>query len=372
MKVKKYTAGSMPEAMKQIRKELGAEAVILQSRQVNKRKFLGLFKKPQIEVVAVKDPQPIAPKKQVSQKQEMRIKERKDNTNTNIVSPELQELRQVKKLLHQSAIHTLTYPFDYQSAYHYLLEQEVNQPLAKSLIESVMEKYSAKSQPTYQEIVKKVEEEIMERLQAVPFQGLTYNQKLVYFVGPTGVGKTTTIAKLAAESKLKDGKNVAFITADTYRIAAVEQLKTYADILSVPIEVVYSNDDMVKAIHKLSTYDIIFIDTAGRNFREDAYIKQLQEDVLINKEATMFLVLSLTAKSQDLLNIYDQFEPLPISQVIFTKLDETRQVGGMLNIIFKKSIGVGYITNGQDVPDDLVHPTPEFLSSSIMEHAYEN
>ncbi|API93903.1 flagellar biosynthesis protein FlhF [Virgibacillus pantothenticus] len=372
MKVKKYTAASMPEAMKQIRKELGNDAVILQSRQVKKRKFLGLLKKQQIEVVAVKDPQPIKPKKPLHHRdKEISVNETKVAANEANISPVLQELKQVKQLLHQSSIGMMNYPFDYQSAYQYLLTQEVDQQLAKSFIEAVMEKHGADQQPSYQVIIKDIEQEVTKRLQSVTFQGLTYRHKLVYFVGPTGVGKTTTIAKVAAQSKLQDRKSVAFITADTYRIAAVEQLKTYAEILDVPIEVVYTKTDLEQAIQKLSAYDVILIDTAGRNFREDAYIRQLQADVEVNTEAAMFLVLSLTAKPQDLVDIYNQFEPLPISRVIFTKIDETRQFGSMLNIILEKHVGVAYLTNGQDVPEDLIHPSAELLAANIMGNAYE-
>lgn len=371
MKVKKYIADSMPEAMKQIRKELGTEAVILQTRNIKRGRFFGLLKKQQIEVVAVKDPQPVVPKKQVVTEDKGLHKNQmvKPTENSNL----LKELEQVKQLLHQSAIETITYPADYQLVYHYLLDQEVEQQLAASIIEAVIEHQQNKQQMNRPFIVKQVEEEITKRLERVSFQGLTYKNKLVYFVGPTGVGKTTTIAKVAAKSKLEDRKRVALITADTYRIAAVEQLKTYADILQVPIEVVYTRADFEEAIKKFSAYDVVFIDTAGRNFREEMYVKQLQADIGIGRSegADTYLVLSLTAKPKDITDIFDRFKPLNITEVIFTKMDETSQFGSMLNIALRKNIGVAYISNGQDVPEHLLNPSSQLLATYVMRDAYE-
>src|SRR5690606_7134176 len=140
---------------------------------------------------------------------------------------------------------------------------------------------------------------------------------------PTGVGKTTTIAKVAAKLMLKKQKKVAFITTDTYRIAAIEQLKIYARILNIPVEVAYNVDDYKQAIQKLSNYDVILVDTAGRNFRNPVYIKQLKELMGNVDHIATYLVLSLTAKPKDLQDIFIQFEEIPLKEIIFTKLDET-------------------------------------------------
>src|SRR5699024_5525665 len=163
-------------------------------------------------------------------------------------------------------------------------------------------------------------------------------------VGPTGVGKTTTIAKVAAKLMLEDTKKIAFITTDTYRIAAIEQLKTYARILNIPVEVAYNVKDYQQALKKLEGYDLILVDTAGRNFRDAKYIRELQENTG-NSEVATYLVLSLTAKPKDLNDIYDQFYQIPLEAVIFTKLDETTQYGSMLNIAVTKEIGIAYVTD---------------------------
>src|SRR5690606_19114978 len=185
--------------------------------------------------------------------------------------------------------------------------------------------------------------------------------------GPTGVGKTTTIAKIAANSLLKEKKSVAFITADTYRIAAIEQLKTYAKILDVPLEVIYSTDDYKKALVKFANYERIFVDTAGRNFRQDHFVEELRELITTPRVPSQtFLVLALTAKATDIEDIYQQFKPLGIEQVIFTKLDETETYGSILNSAAKEKVGISYMTNGQNVPDDLLTPNENILSDLLL------
>ncbi|MDY0396381.1 hypothetical protein RWE15_21170 [Virgibacillus halophilus] len=186
------------------------------------------------------------------------------------------------------------------------------------------------------------------------------------FVGPTGVGKTTTLAKIAALEMTKHHQNVAFITTDTYRIAAVEQLKTYAKILDVPLEVAYSAEDYQQAMQKFADYDLIFVDTAGRNFLDATYLNELEQSIELTDNMQNYLVLSLTAKQSDLLLLLKQFEKVHIDGLIFTKLDETRHFGSLFTLPCKSGLGVAYLSNGQAVPDDLIEPNPEDISSFIM------
>ena len=159
---------------------------------------------------------------------------------------------------------------------------------------------------------------------------------------------------------------MAFITTDTYRIAAIEQLKTYARILNVPLEVAYNVDDYKAAIAKLSDYDVILVDTAGRNFRDSKYITQLTN--LIDEVPGIFtyLVLAITVKPKDLHDVFEQFKQIPLKEVIFTKVDETTQYGSMLSITLLNNIGIAYLTNGQDVPDDLIKPDPTSIGKLIV------
>jgi len=355
----------MPEAMNQIRKELGADAVILNSKEVEQGGFLGLFKKKNIEVVAALDPQPLNSKRSTI-KVEAASTYNRDTTrieNQNV----LREIKDLKKMLEiQSRQHKTEFPALYQVAFQHLLDQEVEAQLAIDLIESIINenKHSQGDSDNLNFIMKSLENEINTRLQTIKSYGITYDRKIIQFVGPTGVGKTTTIAKIAAKMILEEKKKIAFITADTYRIGAVDQLKTYARILDVPLEVVYTMDEYQTAIHKFDSYDVILVDTAGRNFRDMKYVEELKSMVDIKLVKT-YLVLSLTAKPKDITEIYDQFKHLSIDSVIFTKVDETRQYGSILNIVLGRNIGIACMTDGQDVPEDLLAAKPENISKLL-------
>lgn len=365
MKVKKYIAPTMPEAMQQIRKELGTDAVILHSKEVQAGGMLGLFKKRKIEVIAALDPQPQKPKREpvpepvVSQNAEAK----NDQTD-----PVIKEIKQLKKMMEwQRAGTKMEFPFEYQAVYQHLQDQEVSESLAATLVSEIIENHRRDGfTPEQAQIFQDTKEEIQKRIGDLPFHGITYEKKIIQVVGPTGVGKTTTLAKLAAVCTLHDNKKVAFITADTYRIAAIEQLKTYARILDVPIEVAYNRNDYQAAIAKFQEYDLIFVDTAGRNFRDKHYVEELNKTINFDEQVETYLVLSLTAKSNDILAIYEQFQHIPINSLIFTKIDETREYGSILNVLLRYGIGIAYLTNGQDVPDDLLAPSAEVISNLLV------
>ena len=177
--------------------------------------------------------------------------------------------------------------------------------------------------------------------------------KIVALVGPTGVGKTTTLAKIAAKFVLEKGVSAALITADTYRISAVEQLKTYSDILGLPIEIVYSPEALQQAIEKHSDKQLILIDTAGRSQYNEFQMKELMGLLKANKDIEKHLVLSSTTKNRDAEEILNRFMPCQPERVIFTKTDETSSLGLIMNLLYKKKIALSYVTNGQSVPDDI-------------------
>jgi len=176
--------------------------------------------------------------------------------------------------------------------------------------------------------------------------------KIVALVGPTGVGKTTTLAKIAAKFVLEKGVSAALIT-DTYRISAVEQLKTYSDILGLPIEIVYSPEALQQAIEKHSDKQLILIDTAGRSQYNEFQMKELMGLLKANKDIEKHLVLSSTTKNRDAEEILNRFMPCQPERVIFTKTDETSSLGLIMNLLYKKKIALSYVTNGQSVPDDI-------------------
>lgn len=180
--------------------------------------------------------------------------------------------------------------------------------------------------------------------------------KILFFVGPTGVGKTTTIAKIASKYKVEYDKKVAFITADTYRIAATEQLQVYANILDAPMAIVYSQAELNDSIAKFEDYDLVFVDTAGfshKNEKQRNDMKTLLGGVSEEYNKEVYLVLSATTKYMDLLDIVDSYREIADYKLIFTKLDETTTYGNLLNIKLYSGADLSYTTNGQNVPDDI-------------------
>lgn len=164
----------------------------------------------------------------------------------------------------------------------------------------------------------------------------------------------------------KHQRKVGFITSDTYRISAVEQLRTYATILNVPLEVVQSPGDVHRAIQRLEHCDLILMDTAGRNYRNELLVSELQSLLSPIKESETYLVLSMTSKSKDMLNITGHFSKFGLGKVVFTKMDETGSCGGMFNLLHHFPMQLAYITNGQNVPDDLLHPDTEMVTSMLL------
>ena len=179
--------------------------------------------------------------------------------------------------------------------------------------------------------------------------------RVIFFIGPT-VGKTTTIAKIASKYKMESNQKVAFITADTYRIAATEQLRVYANILDAPMSIVYSPDELNAAAAKIMDYDLIFVDTAGFSHKNETQredMKRLINGLAPEYDKEVYLVLSATTKYHDLLEIVDSYHEISAFKLIFTKLDETTAYGNILNIKLYSGADLSYVTNGQNVPADL-------------------
>ncbi|WP_442599517.1 flagellar biosynthesis protein FlhF [Neobacillus sp. D3-1R] len=386
MKVKKYVAANMPEVMKIIRAELGNDAVILNSKIVQTGGFLGFFKKKNIEVIAAIDPKPnqtsttrdqvnrplaqtithkpIEKDKEPTEYPEVKINHSK---NTDELLSEITELKSLMKNLASQQVKTAILPEPIQKIELHLQNQEMSSILIEKLVGKLLEKWFLEgANSSEKELIGWASEEISKEIMHLHYAGISFDKKYVNVVGPTGVGKTTTLAKMAAECVLKYKKKVAFITTDTYRIAAIDQLKTYAKILNVPIEVCYNIQDFHEATKKFQDYDVVLIDTAGRNFRNQQYVEDLKKIIDFQKDMESFLVLALTSKQKDMEDIFKQFSTVKIDRLIFTKVDETSVYGSMLNLIINCQLGVAYLTNGQDVPDDLITATPEAIANTIL------
>ena len=190
--------------------------------------------------------------------------------------------------------------------------------------------------------------------------------KVVALIGPTGVGKTTTLAKIAAKFVLEQGARVALITADTYRISAVEQLKTYSDILGLPLEIVYNPEALRNAIEKHKDKQLILIDTAGRSQYNEYQMKELSGLLSIDADIEKHLVMSATTKTSDGVELLENFSICQPDRVIFTKVDETGTHGIILNILHRRKVALSYITNGQSVPDDIEPASVERLAELLL------
>jgi flagellar biosynthesis protein FlhF len=189
---------------------------------------------------------------------------------------------------------------------------------------------------------------------------------LVALVGPTGVGKTTTIAKLAANFRLREQRRVGLITVDTYRIAAVEQLRTYADIIDLPMEVVATPREMHQAVARMADLDLILMDTAGRSPRDDVQIQELKGLLAEAAPDEVHLVLSSVASARCLANTAQQFAPVGTTALVLTKLDEAASLGNLLPLARSCGLPLSYLTNGQNVPDDIAAADAGRLARTIV------
>ncbi|MEK4110784.1 flagellar biosynthesis protein FlhF [Paenibacillus sp. DS2363] len=445
MRVKQYVVETMPEAMLQIRKDLGSDAVILSTKEIKVGGVMGMFRKKRIEVVAAVDkeenkqttkpvqnqftpvPRAFVPEAyRQTARSFVAASDESVTTNTadqsvqdqsaaapsvfesrnigsNIDSgsgssstdhkprpqgadfsgsttgpkptgsdlhqdklmTELQDLKQMVTRLSKQGTSADPVPEELHTIRERLTEQDVWPEVWESWFDSIQAKWSENGLKE-QDVEQIVKLEVMHFLEQRIEEGILPTTRIVYVAGPTGVGKTTTIAKLAAEQMFKKQRKVGFITSDTYRISAVEQLRTYASILNVPLEVVQSPGDTQRAISRLENCDLIFMDTAGRNYRNELLVSELQSLLAPVENSETFLVMSMTSKSADMVQITEHFSKYGLDKVIFTKMDETGSCGPLFNLLHRFPLKLAYVANGQNVPDDLLKPDADSLSKQLL------
>jgi len=256
---------------------------------------------------------------------------------------------------------------DHNQLYNFLLEQGVESRILNKFIKKINE--NPLGSDNYQEKLKLFLDNYFSESSEIR---LGDKQKVISFIGPTGVGKTTTLAKVAAEFALERDKKVALLTADTYRIAAVEQLRTYSNIIDIPFAVCYSSSKLEQMVKKqFKDCDLILIDTPGSSWKNDLQIGQLKEYTDREFIDEVHLLLSLNTKSSDLENIINTFNPLKPDKIILTKLDETTSYGDIINIKENYQLPYSYLTNGQDVPDDILTAESENIFQYLFGDIYE-
>ncbi len=252
--------------------------------------------------------------------------------------------------------------------YNTMIDNEVNEKYANQIIDE-LEKTGSPNMPFEMALANTYQKMILKFGNPVGITPATKGPKIVFFIGPTGVGKTTTIAKIASKFSVEGGRKVALLTADTYRIAAAEQLRTYANILEIPFRIVYSAEEVEQSLKDFKDYDYVMVDTAGHSHQNESQREAMNGfihsvDNLAEKE--VFLVLSATTKYRDLLSIADTYSRMTEYKLIFTKLDETTTLGNLLNIKLHTGAPLSYVTCGQNVPDDIENFNPQKTVKQLL------
>ncbi|MGO9470792.1 MAG: flagellar biosynthesis protein FlhF [Isosphaeraceae bacterium] len=378
MRSKTYRAKTMKEALTRVRRDLGGDAVILASREIRRRRLFGVGPRALVEVTATdtmppevgvgarSDPEPvgamIAPDTQIPAPTSAALQAR--------FGAELGRLHAMVETLsrHGRIDHLVPdLPIPLIPTYSQLIEADVSEILARRLIEHVAECLETDQLDDVESIHATLRDAIEQCIPiAPPIQAVAGTRRVVALVGPTGVGKTTTVAKLAANFKLTRGVRVGLVTVDTYRIAAVEQLRTYAEIIDLPLAVVNSPIEMPRAIDDLGAVDLIFIDTAGRSPRDEVKIRELGEFLLQGRPDEVHLVLSAVADERSLRAAIERFAPVQIDRLILTKLDEADSLGGFLAVLASSTRPLSYVTTGQAVPDDIEPADRKRLARLIL------
>lgn len=376
MRVRRFVGDNVAETMGKVKRELGSEAVILQTREFREGGFLGLFSKIKVEITAAIEETPVKQQKSapsnlggllqdVAASKDRPISDDKD-------SSELQaEIKTMRLLLEKMSKQMEgkgegDYPPVLQKWADHLLERGISNNLVSRLITHVQQTLSPDDWVDNSQVYARIEANVRQLCGQIGLiqPGLD-KPRIVALIGPTGVGKTTTIGKLAAGFSIVDKRKVALITVDTYRVAAVEQLKTFGEIIGVPVEVAMTPSGLSAALDLHADKELIFIDTAGRSPHHDLHMSELRAFLdKANPDFTM-LVMSASTQTADQSRIYQRFEDLT-THLIFTKLDETGSAGSILNLLSQTTLPTAYLTNGQNVPDDIEAATPYRLARHII------
>lgn len=419
MIVKKFQASTETEAIMKAKEELGSKAVVLNVKTMKQRGIFKVLKKDVVEITAALEEDEFM--NGINNRNQKALQEHSGN-KINLVADEKVEVKPETAVIEQKldSLHSLlqsqmnlgAFDSEFKNMnkgageekevrakdeetdaasnlgqqvakerenanvkflkliYKKLIDNEVDEKYADRIIGEIEGSLTKESNidsilaAVYQKIILKLGEPVGIKPGDKP--------KVVFFIGPTGVGKTTTIAKLASLFKLEDHARVAFVTSDTYRVAAVEQLNTYASILDSPISVVYSADELEAALKEYEDFDLILVDTAGRSHKCNDQMSELGDllermRLLADRfDVEKYLTLSVTTKYRDLINITERYKDVDDWSIIFTKLDETCCLGNILNIRLLTNAPLSYTTSGQNVPNDIEIINEQALAKQLL------
>lgn len=393
MIIKKFTAKTENEAIEAAKKELGDGVVVMNVKNVKRKGFLAFLKQPLVEVTVALEEEsekytaavsainsviassqnreaeqaksaPAVAAEPAVKKESSAIEEKLDSLQL-LLEQQLQKPEEDKedkdgKTEEEPKEETETDKF-MKLLHQTMLDNEVDEQYANEIIEEIGQ-LNKPNLPFDYALANIYQKMILKFGKPNGITPATNGIKMVFFIGPTGVGKTTTIAKIASKFRVDEKKKVALLTADTYRIAAAEQLRTYANILEVPFRVIYTVEELEKAMEDFKDYDYLLVDTAGHSHQNTTQKDNMSDfvhsvDDKVEKE--VYLVLSATTKYRDLISIADSYKEMADYKLIFTKLDETTTLGNLLNLRLYTGASLSYVTYGQNVPDDIEDFNPQ-------------
>ncbi len=398
MIIRKFTAGTEAEAILLAKEDLGKDAIVMNIKKNTPKGIYRLWRRPTVEVTAALDENIVyqdkkeelpkrnpniiyedkapsviyepsgaqgtvsgeakgsaAIEQKLDQLQDMLVSQMAERAGKQTAEEEKQEEESDSNIACMQLI------------YNQMIANEVDEQYANQVIGEIAHKL--KKDAGVSNILMSMYQKLVLKLGPVRMIELDeHRTKYIFFIGPTGVGKTTTIAKIASMLKMNEKKKVALMTADTYRIAAVEQLTTYANILDIPLRVIYSAEEVAEAREKIKDCDVVLVDTAGRSHKSREQRDDLAQllDTIPKDEREVYLVLSATTKYRDLLRITDIYSQVTDYSLVFTKLDETGSIGNILNLHMKTGAPLSYATFGQNVPDDISVIDPQSVAKQLL------
>lgn len=394
MIIKKFQAKTESEAVEAAKHALGDNVVIMNVKQLKRKGILAFFKAPLTEITVALEEQP---DKETVKKESGEASVVKPTVIAQMKKPDTEALEEKLDSLQSLLVQQMNKPEavreepsekeDIQEhkteevskeqkemerfirlLYNTMLDNEVDEKYANQIIEEV-EKLRKPNMPFDHVLAGIYQKMILKFAQPEGITPAEKEPKVVIFAGPTGVGKTTTIAKIASQFCVEQKKKVALLTTDTFRIAAAEQLRIYANILEVPFRIIYTTEEIEQAIKDFSEYDYLFVDTSGhshQNKEQQKNVEKLIDFVGKHAEGQVFLVLSATTKYKDLINIVDSYQGIADFGIIFTKLDETSTLGNLLNIKLYTGAPLAYVTCGQNVPEDIEVFNPQRTVKKLL------
>jgi flagellar biosynthesis protein FlhF len=400
MIIKKFQGKTKEDALEAAQKELGDGLVEMNVKTVKAKGILGWLKKTMVEVTVAKEEESEKYERMEAVKQEKQLQPTQKPAPPKDILPEKapdilkepqngleEKLDNLQNLIEKQLSKQETKQGDEENdedeeqdsadkgrinflklLYTKMTDNEIDEKYAHDIIEEIDK--NCKPDMNMDMMLSEIYQRMILKLgKPYVIEESSQGPKVVFFVGPTGVGKTTTIAKIASSYRVERKKKVALLTADTYRIAAAEQLRTYANILEVPFRVVYTSKEIETAIEDFKEYDYILVDTTGHSPNNEAQRESMGS--LINSVKTtapkeVFLVLSASTKYRDLMNIADTYKEIADYKLIFTKVDETSTLGNIYNLKMYTGASLSYITCGQNVPDDIEYFNPQSTVKQLL------